>query len=142
MSTKFNANKYAEVSVVTDRFSDFGSNMDIHPGTGDISRLKNENAVIQSVRNLLLTDYYERPFAPMVGCRLRQMLFEDVSPQSTVLIQTSIQNTLKNYEPRINLLETIVEPNYDDNGYNIRLRFTLINSTTPVEIGFFLDRTR
>ena len=137
MATKFNANKYAEVSTVSDFFSDFSSNMDVHPGTGDISRLKNDQAIVQSVRNLLLTDYNERPFAPMVGCRIRQMLFEDISPQTAVLIQTAIQNTIKNYEPRINLLETIVDPSYDENGYDIRLKFTLINSTAPVDIGFF-----
>lgn len=142
MATKFNAEQYSISATNTDLYSDFYSNLDIHPGTGDIARVKNDQAVIQSVRNLLLTDHYERPFAPLIGSTIRQMLFEDVSPYTAVSIRIAIEDTLNNYEPRVSLIETIVEPDADENGYNIRLKFSLINRVTPVEMGFFLNRTR
>lgn len=142
MATKFNADRYTLSSTTTDLFSDFTNNMEIHPGTGDLSRVRNDQAIIQSVRNLLMTDYNERRFAPYVGSRIRQLMFELMSPQTAVLIKTAIENTVKNYEPRVNLLETVVDPDEDNNGYYVRLKFSLINSSVPVELGFFLDRTR
>jgi phage baseplate assembly protein W len=142
MSIKFNANKYSQASLASDYYSDIYTNLDIHPATGDAMRLRNDSAVIQSVRNLLLTGFYERPFQPLIGSRLRESLFEDVSVITSIKIKTAIEDTLKNYEPRVQLLETIVEPAYDENGYNIRLKFSLINSIQPVEIDFFLNRVR
>lgn len=142
MATKFNASKYASVSPVSDFYSDFHMNMDIHPGTGDVVRVRNEQAIIQSIRNLLMTDFYERPFAPNVGSSIRYALFENITPAMSVVIKTAIEDTLANYEPRVRVLETIVAPDDDHNGYNVRLKFSLINSTTPTEINFFLDRTR
>lgn len=142
MATKFNASKYAEVSPVSDFYSDFHMNMDIHPGTGDVVRVRNEQAIVQSIRNLLMTDFYERPFAPSVGSDIKRALFENISPAMSVVIKTAIEDTLSNYEPRAQILETVVAPDDDNNGYNIRLKFSLINSTTPTEINFFLDRIR
>lgn len=142
MATRFNAIKYTNASPVTDFYSDFTSNMDIHPATGDVIRIKNEAAIIQSVRNLLLTGFYERPFQPLIGSRVRESLFEDISQLTSITIQTAIQDTIRNYEPRVDLLETIIEPDYEGNGYNVRLKFSIINSIEPVELDFFLNRIR
>jgi phage baseplate assembly protein W len=142
MALKFNASKYTTAVKNTDFYSDFNNSMDIHPGSGDVVRVLNDAAVMQSVKNLLLTEFYERPFQPTIGCRLRQILFEDISPITSLRIQTAIEDTLGNHERRINLIDTIVEPDDENNGYNIRLRFSLINSTTPIEMNFFLDRIR
>jgi phage baseplate assembly protein W len=142
MATRFKANKYSVAPASTDFYSDFKTNLDVHPATGDVIRVKNETAVIQSIHNLLMTNYYERPFQPLIGSRIRESLFEDVSPITSYAIQTAIENTIENYEPRIQLLEVIVEPNYDENGYNIRIKFSLINSINPIEIDLFLNRIR
>lgn len=142
MALSFDASKYTLAAKVNDFYSDFNNNLDIHPGTGDFLRLRNESAVIQSVKNLLLTDFYERPFQPRIGCRVRQMLFEHITPITSLRIQTAIEDTLKNFERRINLIDTTVEPDDENNGYNIRLRFSLINNSIPIELNFFLDRIR
>lgn len=142
MAIKFNSSKYSQATLATDYYSDMYVNMDIHPATGDLLRVRNDAAIIQSVRNLLTTGYYERPFQPYVGSRLRESLFEDISPITSIKIKTAIEDTLQNYEPRVSLLETIIEPAYDDNGYNIRLKLSLINSIEPVEVDFFLNRIR
>lgn len=142
MALKFNADKYTVASRNTDFYSDFNSSFSIHPGTNDLARVRNDQSILQSVRNIILTDRGERMFQPLIGASLKQYLFEDISPMTAMMIRTAINDSLTNYEPRIRLIETIVEPDEIQNGYNIRLRFYLINSVEPTQIDLFLDRIR
>lgn len=142
MALKFNVDKYTNASKNADFFSDFTSSFSIHPGTNDLARIRNDQAVVQSVRNLLLTDPGERFFRPLIGTNLKRFLFEDISPITALQIKMVIEDTLTNFETRIRLVETIVEPDDIQNGYNIRLKFYIINNTSPTEINLFLDRIR
>ena len=142
MATKFDAEKYTTASKVKDFYSDIPTNLDIHPGTKDVLRVRNDQAVIQSVRNLIMTEYTERPFQPKIGCGIRRALFEPISPITSHMIQIAIQDTLGNYEPRVDLLDTVVEPDEMLNGYYVHLKFALLNRIEPIEIDLFLDRNR
>lgn len=142
MALKFNADKYTAASKNKDFYSDFTSSFSIHPGTNDLARVRNDQAIVQSLRNLLLTDRQERLFQPSIGAGLNRFLFEDISPITSSLIRITIEDTITNFEPRIRLVETIVEPDEVQDGYNIRLKFYIINNVEMTEINLFLDRIR
>jgi phage baseplate assembly protein W len=138
----FNADKYQIVSKTNDIFSDFSSNLDIHPNTRDVIRIRNEQAITAAIKNLLLTDMYERPFQPSIGSNVRYALFENPSAMTAIMIQTAIEDTIRNHEKRIQLVSVVVEPDIELQTYNIKLTYTLINSVTPVTMTMFLDRIR
>mgnify|MGYP003352908932 FL=1 len=89
------------MSLIARKFSDFNLDFTAHPVTGDITKKLNENAIAQSIRDLLLTANYERPFKPDLGSNLKKFLFEPIDNVTTSLIQDSIFQTLTNYEPRV-----------------------------------------
>ena len=130
------------MSLIARKFSDFDLDFTAHPVTKDISKKLNENAIAQSIRNLLLTAHYERPFKPDLGSNLRKFLFEPIDNVTTSLIQDAIFLTLKNYEPRIDIQEVVATPNYEENRYDITLSFFIRNTTEPLTITFFLERVR
>lgn len=130
------------MSLIARKFSDFDLDFTAHPVTKDISKKLNENAIAQSIRNLLLTAHYERPFKPDLGSNLRKFLFEPIDNVTTSLIQDAIFLTLKNYEPRIEIQEVVATPNYEENRYDITMSFFIRNTTEPLTITFFLERVR
>lgn len=123
-------------------YSDFNIDLDRHPISSDVSRQINENAVIRSIKNLLLTDFYERPFKPSIGCNVRKLLFENVTPVTLSLIQSAIRETLRAYEPRANIISINITPYDELNGVDITLTFSIINREDPITIDIFLDRIR
>jgi phage baseplate assembly protein W len=130
------------MSLIARKFSDFDLDFTAHPVTKDISKKLNENAISQSIRNLLLTGHYERPFKPELGSNLRKFLFEPIDNVTTSLIQDAIFQTLKNYEPRIEIQEITAAPNYDEDRYDITLSFFVRNTIEPITVTFFLERVR
>lgn len=84
---------------------------------------KDEAAIVRSVRHLLLTNYYEKPFHPEIGSNLSRQLFEPMTIQTTLNIKQSIIDAINNYEPRVQINEINVEPRESENGYVISLRF-------------------
>lgn len=130
------------MSLIARKFSDFDLDFIAHPVTKDISKKLNENAITQSIRNLLLTSHYERPFKPELGSNLKKFLFEPIDNVTTSLIQDSIFLTLKNYEPRVEIQQVTAAPNYNDNGYDITISFFVRNTTEPLTVTFFLERVR
>lgn len=130
------------MSLITRRYSDFDLDFGAHPVTKDVSKKLNENAITQSVRNLLLTSHYERPFKPELGSNLKKFLFEPIDNITTSLIQDAIWYTLTNYEPRIEIQEVVATPNYDENRYDVTMSFFIKNTIDPITISFFLERVR
>ena len=122
----------------SDMFTDFSR----HAVTGELNRKTNENAVKQSVRNLLLTGRYERLFQPEVGSNLRQMLFENATPALYIQIKEYIEATIKNYEPRAEFVTSDVSFDHDRNTANVTVIFRLINSTIPTTLELILERIR
>jgi hypothetical protein len=123
-------------------FSDLDLNFTMHPVKKDINRHINEVAVVNSVKNLILTNHYERPFRPDIGSNVRRILFENMDVISATTLQNEIIQTIKNYEPRINVSKLVVSPDYENNGFTVYMEFFVINRTTPITINFFLERIR
>jgi len=114
-----------------------------HPITGDIAGLTDADAVKRSVRNLINTDFYERPFHPEIGSNIRNTLFEPVDVSTAENLSMYIEECIVNFEPRVDLISVQVDANIDLNGYNVIIEFYLINSPDglqSVEIG--LERLR
>lgn len=101
-----------------------------------------EQAVIRSVRNLLLTNHFERPFNPDLGSNINALLFELVSPLTANALKNEIITTIKNYEPRADIKEVVVTSLPDQNAYNVSLTFYIENATLPTTVNLLLERNR
>jgi phage baseplate assembly protein W len=130
------------MSLIARRFTDIDLSFDAHPVTKDILRKKDENSIAQSIKTLLLTSHYERPFNPDLGSNLKRFLFEPIDDVTTSLIQDSIFQTLVNFETRIQIEEVVAVPNYDLDQYDVSITFYLKNVIEPITISFFLERIR
>ena len=123
-------------------FSDLDLNFTIHPIRKDINRVTGDMAVIASIRNLVLTNHYERPFQPEVGSNVRRLLFENMDGITATSIEKEIQQTINNYEPRVNISAINVSADVENNGFTVYMEFFVANNTSPITINFFLERTR
>ena len=123
-------------------FSDIPTNLDIHPIKEDLVLLYNENAVKRAIRNLLLTDPYERFFNPRIGAGIKQSLFENISQDTEFILKERIRETIINYEPRANLYSVNVKAMPDENSYSATIVFSVVNNTTPVTLDLVLRRVR
>jgi phage baseplate assembly protein W len=124
-------------------FKDLNITFKPHPITGDLTVIKDEAAIKQAMINLLLTNKGERFFDSRIGSSLSSLLFEQLDYATASLMNTEIQNTLKFYEPRINILSLSTTPNFDDNGFDVELVFEVTGrEDLPTSINFFLERTR
>ena len=126
----------------TRKFKDLDLNFTAHPVRKDINKFVNEYAIVNSVKNLILTNHYERPFRPELGSNIRRMLFENVDTIMAAQIEREIEETIINFEPRVNVSKVVALPIPDENRYSIELQFFVINSPEPIAIKFFLERIR
>jgi len=133
----------ATVNIDSTRtFKDLDLNFAIHPIRKDINVYKAEYAVINSVKNLILTNHYERPFQPEIGSNIRRLLFENVDVILAAQIEREIEETINNFEPRVQVSTVTATPAVDENGYKVILEFFVINNPDPITIKFFLERIR
>jgi phage baseplate assembly protein W len=123
-------------------FSDLDLNFNPHPVSGDIVKKYDENAIKQSIKNLMLTQNYERPFHSEIGSQIKSLLFELPTSMTGSLIKRQIMDTITNFEPRANILDVTVLLSPDNNGVYCTIVFTIINSTAPISLDLFLERTR
>ena len=123
-------------------FSDFTRNLKQIPGRKDLSRRINENAVKESIHNLVMTDRGERLFQPNIGCDIRGSLFENIDPNTILLLKENIRYTITTYEPRCNLHNVEVEANIDTNELRVRIVFSVINTSNTSELTIDLNRVR
>jgi len=121
-------------------FSDFGATFTKHPVTSDIPRLTNVDAIKRSVRNLILTRRFERPFEPDISSRVTNMLFEPLSALTELGIQQEISNVLATSEPRIVVDDIQVNINSQRDGYDVGIIFSIVNSFERIKIDLFLER--
>ena len=115
-----------------------------HPVTGDLQVTKEDAAVKQSVVNLLLTVPGERPFNRNLGSRISELLFEQLDYGIAAQIQAEIRTTIRNYEPRIGIVQLNVEPEYEQNSFSVHMEYEIVGrqDATPQEINFLLQRTQ
>lgn len=123
-------------------YSDLDLTFSRQPLNGDVSIVYDNRSVINSVKNLLLTNFFERPFQPNLGSSLNGMLFEQVSPTMETTIKREIFDVISNFEPRIKIDDIFVLSNIDKNGYEVTLRFFIGNNVEPTQVSVFLERNR
>lgn len=126
----------------TRTFSDFDLNFTKHPVTNDVAMKYDEEAVKQSVKNLVLTQNYERPFHSEIGSQIRGLLFEPAMPMATILLKKAIIDTIVNFEPRVRLIDVYVNFQPDSNSIEVTIEFVIINTVRPLTVSFILKRTR
>jgi len=113
-----------------------------HPVTKDIVRKTNVESVKRSVRNLILTNRYERPFHPEIDGGVTRHLFNLSTPETKHDVKLAIENCLNNFEPRVVVDDVRVTGDLDRNGFNVSIFFTVVNSPQPIEVTLFLERIR
>jgi phage baseplate assembly protein W len=123
-------------------FKDINLSLARHPITGDIATLSNVEAVKRSVRNLVNTNFYERPFHPEIGSNVRSVLFEPVSPIVATVLERHIRDVIANFEPRAELVDVTVSDNSDANEYRVQIKFFIVNSSDIADMNIFLERLR
>ena len=124
------------------KYRDLNLDLPIHPVTGDLISLKDDDAIKKAVQNIVLTTIYERHYDDIFGCEVYKALFEPLSYFTAINIQNSIERALTLFEPRIELISVIVDPSEEANGYTVTISFRMKNISQPLTIEFFLDRVR
>ena len=109
----------------------------------DISKVTDIQAVKRSIRNLVLTNHYEKPFHPEIGSGVRDMLFEPMTPLTAHILTRKIEDVIENFEPRARLISVRAQPNLDRNEYECTVTFYVVNTPTElVDLTVFLERLR
>lgn len=112
-------------------YSDLDLKLTLHPFRKDIIPLKDSEAVKNAVKNLILTNFFERPFQPSVGANLKALLFEPMDVVTEISLKENIEDVILENEPRIRLIDIGVKGNKDNNNYNITVKY-LIRQTNEV----------
>ena len=127
---------------VTRQYRDLDLNFTIHPLRKDINKNLDEVAIVNSIKNIVSTNHYEKPFQPDFGSNVRRMLFESLDNITASALEREIEQSITNYEPRIKLLGVKVIPDFENNGFNVEMQFYILNKSEPVTITFLLERLR
>jgi phage baseplate assembly protein W len=132
----------ASITTRTKDYSDIDLDFTIHPVTKDIVKKVGPNAVARAIRNLVLTNFYERPFRSFIGSNVQKMLFDNISPLTANILQDHIRDVIVSFEPRATLSSVSVTPDPDNNGYSARIVFLVNNRPEPYTTTIFLERIR
>lgn len=117
-----------------------------HPSTGDVRKKVGVEAIKRSLRNLILTNFYERKFNHGMASNATKILFDNINPLTATFLKNAIIEVITNYEPRVALIDqdrgVVVNADPDNNGYNVTISFIIVNRGAPVTIDLFLERLR
>lgn len=131
------------IERISKEFKDISMSFQVNPLTYDLIGIKNETAIARSVRNLVLTIQGERFFDQNLGSNVNRLLFENVDTLTATSIQDEIRTTINNYEPRVDLRSVKVNPNYDQNQFDIIITYDIIGiDALPQQLSFALLPTR
>ena len=131
------------VERVSKDFKDLSMSFQVNPINYDLIAIKNETAIARSIRNLVLTYPGERFFNQNLGSKVSRSLFENIDDISASVIKDEIENTINNYEPRVNLIDVIVSPDYDNNNFNVTVNYYIVGiDALPQQLVFALQPTR
>ena len=124
-------------------FKDLSASFQTNPLSNDLIALKNESAIARSVRNLVLTIQGERPFQPVLGTGVNNLLFDNMDKLTASAIRSELRTTIENYEPRVEINEIIVEADFERNAIDVTLQYFIIGMDVPEqELTFALAPTR
>tara|TARA_Y100000004_G_scaffold80978_1_gene91004 strand:- start:116 stop:535 length:420 start_codon:yes stop_codon:yes gene_type:complete len=121
-------------------FKDFPINFAKNPFTDDLSVVSNENSIKQAVKNLILTAPGEKPFQPLVGSSVRDLLFEPLDAFTVDTLTDEITQTINQYEPRVKLTNVIVTPIEESNKINVSIEYQVVGLPIVETIEFVLQR--
>ena len=136
------------INVFTNRtktpnlFSDLRKDLVLSPISEDLAVLKNENAVKESIKNLILTDPGERLMQPFLGGGIRELLFENLMPRTIKTIENRVRDTIELREPRCELIDVSVSANLDENSVRVIIQFYVSNVDQPTSLDIILERIR
>src|SRR5210317_48395 len=123
-------------------YSDLDLNFTRNPVTNDIPKVEDVDAVKRSVKNLIQTNFYERPFHPELGCGIRELLFENFTPVTGIFIRRKVEEVITNFEPRARISQVAVNEQPDRNGIEVTVYFYVMNMPNPVSVTTVLQRIR
>lgn len=124
------------------RYKDIYTNLDAHPVRKDIFVLSDFDAVKTSIRNILFTDRFERFFNPLFGSNIKRSLFENITPSTEMDVRMFVETAIRNFEPRVDYLEVYVNAVPDENGYYLKVIFSVINNPQLETLNLILNRVR
>lgn len=131
------------VQRISKAFKDVSATFQVNPINSDVIILKNENAIARSIRNLVFTIPGEKPFEPTIGSNVTNLLFENLDFLTASSIRSEIENTINNFEPRVRLREVEVNPNFDNNAFDVVIRYDIVGiDVAPQQLSFALQPTR
>ena len=116
---------------VSQSFKDISMSFETNPLNEDLIALKNSSAIARSIRNIVFTQPGEKFFNPEFGSRVSESVFEVVDEVSTIAIRDEIRSSIINYEPRVNLLDVLVNPNPDENEMNVTIKYEIVGIDIP-----------
>lgn len=123
-------------------YSDFLIDLDTHPISGDLAVIKNEDSIKRALKNLIFTNLNERFFNPFFGSNINSYLFENFSPTIEIDIKDTINTAIKNFEPRVRILDVKVTPVVDSNSLSVTIIFNCLNNLSNSILQFVLERVR
>ena len=123
-------------------YADFTNNLDLNPLTGYLAKTTNENAVKTAVKNLVLTGNGERFFDSTIGSKMATLLFEPIDQVTAELVRSTITESIENHEPRARLVNIDVVPDAENNSYNVKVIFKIINIPEDITLNLLLNRAR
>tara|TARA_B100000401_G_scaffold211104_1_gene142595 strand:+ start:752 stop:1153 length:402 start_codon:yes stop_codon:yes gene_type:complete len=128
---------------VSQGFKDISMSFQSNPLNKDLLALKNENAIARSIKNIVFTEPGEKFFNPDFGSKLYSVLFENIDDISAIKIKDQIEQSIRNFEPRVDLVEVGVFPDFDNNGFDVKIIYNIIGvDIAPQELQFILQPTR
>ena len=123
-------------------YSDLDLDFQINPATGDINKKKGNDAIKRSIRNLVFTNFYERPFKSNIGSNIPNLLFDNVDIITASQIEDALTKLINSYEPRVRLSVVRVFTDIDNHGFNVQLEYIILNTELPATFNLFLERVR
>lgn len=131
------------VQRVSQEFKDISASFQTNPLNNDLIVIKNTTAIARSIRNLILTKRGERPFEPNLGSGVYDLLFESIDKQTATIIRDEIILVIENYEPRVEIIEVLVKPNYDEATMDATIQYEIVGINVPAqELTLALEPTR
>ena len=124
------------------RFRDIDLDFSRNAVTNDVNIVEDVIAVKRAVKNLIQTNFYERPFQPELGCGIRELLFENFTPLTAIYMRRKIEEVIQNYEPRVSLTSVNVDDDQDRNRLVVDIHFRIIGIEGPQVVSTFLQRIR
>lgn len=134
----------ATINRKTRQFTDLNLLFTASPVTGDVTKKTDEEAIKASIKNLITTKNYERPFHPEIGCQVYGLLFENVNAVSVQIMRKTIFDVINKFEPRVGVLDVKIQAEDVDrpNDLDVEITFIILNTERPITLSTTISRVR